>query len=912
MAEGLAGRIANAVKYALTGDTAWFGPGTPLAPAAPPETAGRRFDYGTGINMMPRPRSEEPVTFDQLRNLARGYPLLALVISTRVDQLAGHDWAIAPVDKDQGVKNDPRVKTVTDFLQQPDREHDWGTWLGALVEEMLVTDAATIYPRKTVGGALYSLDLIDGTTIKRVLDDHGRTPVSPDIAYQQIIKGMVASDYTADELIYAPRVFRTDKAYGFSPVEMVVRYAQVGLNRLKHVEDYFTEGTVPDALCAVPEGWTPDQIAQFQAYFDALLNGDDGQKRKLRFVPAAMAKGFIQTKEAILTDAFDEWLARIICYALGVSAQWAVRQMNRATAETEQEQALQEGLGPLKQWVAQLMTRIIRDYFGYEDLCFVWRDQEAAVSPLEQAQIDELDRKNGIRTLNEIREKRGLPPVQGGDVLIIMTGSGAVKLDDVLNPPPVPTPLQTAADPQLADLGAADQAEGSPPTHKPPERAQQDGTQAPNETPPLRKAAPIVINRNRHIVQLGEMQAASLMTEFLSSQAGPTADRVLAALPALAKADTPADPPADPVNDTVQASARAAGAEGAAEAAAEAVVDVALDIAAWRDAVDKLQVILQAVVKDGAEEAISSWTLSSAAGPGTRRAATRSAVTLTNPRAVAYTEAHAAELVSNITQTTRDALRRLVVTAEQEGWSVDRLKTAIIENHAFSPARAKMIARTELGNADHQGNLIGWHAVNEVFDAGLRKGWALGKTEAHCAACEENAAAGPIPLDQSFPSGVPSPLAHPYCDCDMYAVPPDQPPDLAKAFNPGQPRDGNGRWTSGAGGAIARGEAAMRHVMSTRQDVHGAMEAPGVGPVSFIWGHQGDPARDFQRGYGISHIMAKHGHAAAMAVPTTLIKGTSTQGPTRWTFRHEGHQVMVTRGGNGPNEPWVLTGYHRV
>ena len=28
--------------------------------------------------------------------------------------------------------------------------------------------------------------------------------------------------------------------------------------------DYFTEGSIPDALIGVPQGWTPDQIKQFQ------------------------------------------------------------------------------------------------------------------------------------------------------------------------------------------------------------------------------------------------------------------------------------------------------------------------------------------------------------------------------------------------------------------------------------------------------------------------------------------------------------------------------------------------------------------------------------------------------------------------------------------------------------------------
>ena len=54
---------------------------------------------------------------------------------------------------------------------------------------MLVIDAATLYPRYNRGGSLYALDVIDGATIKVLIDENGRTPAPPDPAYQQILHG---------------------------------------------------------------------------------------------------------------------------------------------------------------------------------------------------------------------------------------------------------------------------------------------------------------------------------------------------------------------------------------------------------------------------------------------------------------------------------------------------------------------------------------------------------------------------------------------------------------------------------------------------------------------------------------------------------------------------------------------------
>jgi phage portal protein BeeE len=63
---------------------------------------------------------------------------------------------------------------------------------------------------------------------RRELDAH-LSPPAP--AYQQILKGVPAVDYGADELIYAPRNPRVHKAYGFSPVEQVQMSVNIALRR---------------------------------------------------------------------------------------------------------------------------------------------------------------------------------------------------------------------------------------------------------------------------------------------------------------------------------------------------------------------------------------------------------------------------------------------------------------------------------------------------------------------------------------------------------------------------------------------------------------------------------------------------------------------------------------------------------
>jgi hypothetical protein len=287
-----------------TSADSWFGPLEPLTPIAPPSVAGRRFDYPSGYNIVTQPRPYEPVTFHQLRGLADAYDLLRLVIETRKDQIARLAWTIRPRKQSSAAGAadprtlDSRIGAIADFLAAPDREHGWDSWLRMLLEDLLVIDAPCLYVRLDNAGRLYALEPVDGATIKRVIDDAGRTPVPPAPAYQQILKGLPAVDYTADELLYLPRNPRSNRVYGYSPVEQIVMTVNIALRRQLHQLQYYTEGTVPEALIGVPEAWTPDQIGQFQSYWDALLTDDTATRRHARFVPATISKSFVQTKEA--------------------------------------------------------------------------------------------------------------------------------------------------------------------------------------------------------------------------------------------------------------------------------------------------------------------------------------------------------------------------------------------------------------------------------------------------------------------------------------------------------------------------------------------------------------------------------------------------------------------------------------
>jgi hypothetical protein len=114
-----------------------------------------------------------------------------------------------------------------------------------------------------------------------------------------------------------------------------------------------------------------------------------------------------ETRQPPLKDQYDEWLARVICYAFSVPASAFVTQVNRATSETLRTQAAQEGLVPLKAWVKMMFDRVIGEYFREPDLEFYWVGDDA-VDPLQQAQTIAILVNAGVKTRDEARADLGL------------------------------------------------------------------------------------------------------------------------------------------------------------------------------------------------------------------------------------------------------------------------------------------------------------------------------------------------------------------------------------------------------------------------------------------------------------------------------------------------------------------------
>ncbi|HWZ65623.1 MAG TPA: phage minor head protein [Patescibacteria group bacterium] len=120
---------------------------------------------------------------------------------------------------------------------------------------------------------------------------------------------------------------------------------------------------------------------------------------------------------------------------------------------------------------------------------------------------------------------------------------------------------------------------------------------------------------------------------------------------------------------------------------------------------------------------------------------------------------------SSIDSTTFDALFEIIYEGLTDGLTPYEVSVTITENiDMISGSRALLIANTETANAMGKAQQA-WMKENGIHE----KEWVTAGKNI-CPICRDNAAQGPIPVNQEFQSGHIAVPAHPNCECYVNSV----------------------------------------------------------------------------------------------------------------------------------------------
>lgn len=448
-----------------------FGPGIPITPGAinpvnsvtgRPEP--RRYEYQVAQNI--NITETRLVPFKTLRAAADQIDILRRCVEVIKGKTTGLEWDIVlgndaseKIVAESGGDHvramikareelGDEINRVRSFWENPDKANGltFTDWLNIALEEILVIDALAIWPQKTVGGDLYGLQILDGATVKPMLDDRGMRPMPPQAAYQQILYGFPRAEFSAnsddpkadgeftcDDLAYLVRNRRTTSVYGYSPVERALPLADIYLRRQQWIRAEYTDGVMPELMFSTDATWgtNPDLLRAWENILNDDLSGQTEQRKRARLLPTGITPITNDSYGEKFKDTLDEFLIASICGHFGVqpteigyNPKGGLGGAGFEEGKAGSAEAL--GVQPLVNWLNKMMTNLSYAYLGMP------RELEFRLMPSKRQDDEASARKAQIevtsagKTVNERRSDLGLPLLDTpqADMPILVSGSG--------------------------------------------------------------------------------------------------------------------------------------------------------------------------------------------------------------------------------------------------------------------------------------------------------------------------------------------------------------------------------------------------------------------------------------------------------------------------------------------------------
>jgi len=496
-----------------------FGPGMPLHLAAidplRPDTQRpepRIYEYPVSLNLPGM--TDRLVPWKILRD-ASELPVVRDCIRIRKNEITTLEWDIVPTkralqqyrasDPDTSSveikrklreKLNPDIARLVTFWEKPDWQQDEGfvEWCTKLLEEHLVLDALAVYPFRDRAGVRTGFRILDGSTIKPLLDHLGGKPMPPSPAYQQILhgfprgefvadlddEGTIPDGYASDRLIYKRREVRTITPYGYSAVEQALQSVDLYLRRLEWQKGVYTDGVEPSGwiLNEGTEQWTPQQLLAYNQAFNDTYAGQTLNRMRFHLLPPGMKpQASAEIGEKYRPD-YDLHLIKLVAMSFDVTlAELGFTESKGLGSsgyhEGQENVQARKATNPTLKWLQSVITEISRSHLGMPaelEFRFLGLDAE------EQAAADEVVEnqvKSGRITLNEAREEQGRAPYAfpEADMAAVHTSRGIVFLE---NSSKLVEPGEEIGPPKPRSLEPPDEGSPADPTDVEDQPGEQD------------------------------------------------------------------------------------------------------------------------------------------------------------------------------------------------------------------------------------------------------------------------------------------------------------------------------------------------------------------------------------------------------------------------------------------------------
>lgn len=474
----------------------------------------------------------------------------------------------------------------------------------------------------------------------------------------------------------------------------------------RHNRDTFYNSAIPGIILETEQELSDDQYERVEQKW---LEKHQGLGKN--GLPAVLEGGLKANRVALSPQELDfnegKRLVRdetLAIFNVPKSVLGIVEDVNRASAEASEYVFASRVIRPRMRFHATRLTEFWLPLWGLDPTKYRVTFADPVPQNVElKAKVNDYALKSGWKSRNEIREEEGLKPVPGGEILLVP--NNYVPLDLALNPPkPEPAPANVPTDkPQDEPKKALDVAKGTD-----------------------------EYSVDKRIAYFYD-QIAKGTTTF-KGHITARKDELLKGLEEAQKGLTKADGDDE-------------GMTGQAEL--ETILFASWE--AWTEALS-ISII-----------GLSTETLVYAGKRTLALAGLDAAFDSTAPQAVAWLRQRGLQSATEVAETLKGEIRRILIEGVEQGKSVDAIAKDIGQFFDDSSQwRAARIARTEVMTAYGEGSIEA--ARQGKLD---EKSWHTAGDDRVSDICLANEAAGWINREDAFPSGHMAPTSHPNCRCDV-------------------------------------------------------------------------------------------------------------------------------------------------
>lgn len=376
--------------------------------------------------------------------------ILNAIINTRANQVAmyckparnsetgvGYEIRLKEIEAEPTSHDIANIKRIEAFLENTavfkDQNRDnFTAFSKKLVRATYMYDQVNFEKVFDKDGNFIKFDTVDPTTIFLATNGEGQL-INKGERFVQVLNNKVVAKFNERELAFAVRNPRADievGQYGYPELEIALKQFIAHENTEVFNDRFFSHGGTTRGILHVKTGQQQSQQALdiFRREWRSSLAGINGSWQ----IPVVSAEDvkFVNMTPSANDMQFEKWLNYLINV---ISALYGIDpaeinfpnnggatgskggSLNEGNSKEKMQASQNKGLQPLLRFIEDTINTFIVSEFG-DKYQFQFRGGDLSAQ-LDKLKITEQEGKI-FRTVNEIREEKGLEPIKGGDVIL--------------------------------------------------------------------------------------------------------------------------------------------------------------------------------------------------------------------------------------------------------------------------------------------------------------------------------------------------------------------------------------------------------------------------------------------------------------------------------------------------------------